>query len=360
MPTSMRTDGSVLCCATEATGNVACMTDADTRRLTCGLDLGGTKLLGVVLDANAEDGPGSDVLLEKRIPTPHDGPDALLAALVDMVGELRSESKTRLGSDLEAVGLGAPGLVDRSGALRYGPNLPGIVDFPFADRITAAVGLPTIVDNDATCAAWGEHERGASKGQNHSLLITLGTGIGAGITVKGEVLRGANGFAGEPGHMIIDPTGPPCPCGRRGCWERYGSGSGLGRLARDAANAGNVPRVVELAGGDPEDVRGEHVTQAAGEGAKGALSVLEEFGWWVALGIANLVGILDSEMVVVGGGLVAAGDLVMGPIKAAFPDLLFAGHSRPSVPIVQATLGEQAGAIGSALLAAQRADRVDQ
>ncbi len=188
--------------------------------------------------------------------------------------------------------------------------------------------------------------------------MTLGTGIGAGITVKGEVLRGAHGFAGEPGHMVVDPSGPPCPCGRRGCWERYGSGSGLARLARDAAHAGLVPRVVELAGGDAEDVRGEHVTQAAGEGHAGAIDVLRDFGWWVALGIANLLAILDSEMVVIGGGLVASGELVLDPIRTALPPLVFGHGARPEVPVVQAELGEHAGAIGAALLAAARAPDV--
>lgn len=325
-------------------------------RLSCGLDLGGTKLLGVVLDPDAHEGPAREVLVEHRLPTPHDGPDTLVSALAKMVEDLRSEAKKKFGRDIDAVGMGAPGLVDRSGTMRYGPNLPGIGDVPFADRLSDITGLPVAVDNDATCAAWGEHEWGASIGQNHSILITLGTGIGAGITVKGEVLRGANGFAGEPGHMIVDPNGPPCPCGRRGCWERYGSGSGLGRLARDAAHAGHTPRVVELAGGDPDGVRGEHVTQAAGEGEQGALDVLADFGWWVALGIANLVNVLDSEMVVIGGGLVAAGSLVIDPVVAAFPDLVFGSHARPVVPIVQAQLGERAGAIGAALLATGRVD----
>jgi glucokinase len=186
------------------------------------------------------------------------------------------------------------------------------------------------------------------------VLIALGTGIGAGITVKGEVLRGANGFAGEPGHMVVDPTGPLCPCSRRGCWERYASGSGLGRLGREVAAAGRSPRLVELAGGDPEQVRGEHVTAAATEGDPEALSVLERFGWWVALGIANIVNLLDPEMVVIGGGLVEAGALLMDPIEAAYRDLVMAYDHRPVVDIVAAQLGEHAGAVGAALLAAQR------
>jgi glucokinase len=316
----------------------------------CGLDLGGTKLLGVLLDPDDVDG---GPLYELRVPTPI-GTDAVAAAIHDVARRLIEQAPIELGRHVRAVGLGAPGLVDRSGTLRYGPNLPGVVDEPFGAKLAAGLGLPVAVDNDATCAAWGEHERGASRGHNHSILIALGTGIGAGITVKGEVLRGANGFAGEPGHMVIDPTGPICPCGRRGCWERYASGSGLGRIAREAAHAGRAARLIELAGGDADDVRGEHVTTAAAEGDAEAILVFERFGWWVALGIANLVNILDPEVVVIGGGLVEAGPLLMAPTRSAFCDLVMAYGHRPEVQIVEAQLGEHAGAVGAALLAAQR------
>ena len=134
-------------------------------------------------------------------------------------------------------------------------------------------------------------------------MVTLGTGIGGGLLQGGTLLTGAHGFAGELGHMVVDPSGPPCPCGRRGCWERFASGGGLGRLAREAAQAGQLPEVVALAGGDPEAVRGEHVTAAARAGDPGALAVIGQLGWWVALGLANLVAVVDPSMVVLGGGL---------------------------------------------------------
>jgi glucokinase len=325
-------------------------TDSTDRPLVCGLDLGGTKLLGVLLDPDDVDG---GPLIEFRVPTPV-GTDAVETAIIDVSRQLIDRAPAELGRQVRATGLGAPGLVDRSGTLRYGPNLPGVIDEPFGAKLSAGLGMPVVVDNDATCAAWGEHERGASRGRNHSVLIALGTGIGAGITVKGEVLRGANGFAGEPGHMVVDPTGPLCPCSRRGCWERYASGSGLARLGREVAAAGRSPRLVELAGGDPEQVRGEHVVAAANGGDAEALSVLERFGWWVALGIANIVNLLDPEIVVIGGGLVEAGTLLMDPIEAAYRDLVMAYDHRPVVDIVAAQLGEHAGAVGAALLAAQR------
>ncbi|QXC62304.1 ROK family protein [Aquihabitans sp. G128] len=312
--------------------------------LVCGLDLGGTKLLGLVADPAAD----SPVVMDK-VPTAH-GADAVVDSLVALAQDLIG----RVDGPVVALGLGAPGLVDRTGTLRYGPNIPGVIDLPFAEVLGGRLGIPVVVDNDATCAAWAEHEKGAARGANHSVTVTLGTGIGAGITVKGEVLRGAHGYAGEPGHMVVDPSGPLCPCGRRGCWERYASGSGLGWLAREAAVAGVARRVVELAGGDPESVRGEHVTAAAAEGDDEALAVVRRFAWWVALGVANLVNILDSEIVVIGGGLAEAGDLLLDPIRAAYAELVMGADHREPVPIVQAALGERAGAWGAALLASAR------
>jgi glucokinase len=185
-------------------------------------------------------------------------------------------------------------------------------------------------------------------------LVTLGTGIGGGVVTDGRLQRGHNGFAGEPGHMVVDPDGPPCPCGRRGCWERFASGSGLGRLAREAAESGRGRRLVELAG-HAEAVRGEHVSAAAREGDPEALEVFRQLGWWAALGIANLVNLLDPEIVVVGGGLIEAGDIVLTPIRTAFGELVLAAEHRPEVPIVPAELGGDAGAIGAALIGFDRA-----
>jgi glucokinase len=150
--------------------------------------------------------------------------------------------------------------------------------------------------------------------------------------------------------MVVDPDGPPCPCGRRGCWERYASGSGLARLAREAAVGKRISRVVELAGGDPEYVRGEHVQAAAREGDADALAVIDLFGRWVALGLVNLTNVLDPELFVLGGGLAASADLYLDPIQKWFTELLYAPHLRPHPRLAFAELGERAGAVGAALL----------
>ena len=317
-----------------------------------GLDLGGTKLLGLVVRPDGDDPIASD-----RLPTPS-GAEALIEAIAELTRSLVARVRSDGHGEVQAVGLGAPGLVDRSGTLRFAPNLPGIVDLPLKALLEDRLGMPVVIDNDATCAGWAEHERGASQGANHSVTVTLGTGIGAGITVKGEVLRGAHGYAGEPGHMVIDPGGFECPCGRRGCWERYASGSALGRQAREAAVAalaeGRQTVLLDLVAGDPTALRGEHVTAAALAGDVMARELLVAFGRWVAMGLVNLVNVLDSEILVLGGGLIEAGDLLMGPVRAGYEELVLASSHREPVPIVPATLGERAGAWGAALLAAAR------
>ena len=304
-----------------------------------GVDLGGTKCLGVTLDAG-------EVVDELRVPTPK-GDRAVLDEMSALVERLCGKGMP------EAIGIGAPGLVDRAGVLRFAPHLALDGELDLRSQLARRLGIPVVVDNDATCAAWGERAVGAARGLDDVVLVTLGTGIGGGIIAGGRLERGANGFAGEIGHMVIDPQGPRCPCGQRGCWERFASGSGLGRLAREAGQAGTAARVVELAGGDPEDVRGEHVTSAVAEGDDQATEVLATFAWWLALGLANLANIFDPEAFVVGGGLVAVGDALFEPTRAAFDDLLQGAGRRAPIAVLPAALGERAGAIGAACLAAE-------
>lgn len=273
-----------------------------------------------------------------------------MEALVGMVTSLRDV----VGAEREVVvGVGVPGLVDREGTLRFAPNLPGIEELAVARLGMEATGLDWRVDNDATAALWAEHRLGAARGADDALLVTLGTGIGGGLLAEGRLVRGAHGFAGEVGHMVVDAGGLPCPCGRRGCWERYASGSGLGRLGREAAEAGRGRRLAALAGGDPLDVRGEHVSAAAAEGDSEAAAVVGVFADWFAIGLANLVHLLDVERCVVGGGLVASGETLLEPVRRSFAERVVAPDHRPMIEIVAAELGPRAGAVGAALLAGQ-------
>ncbi len=311
----------------------------------CGLDVGGTKLLAVAFDPADPLGPGRS---ERRLPTPV-AADELVAAAVQAIPALLAESG---GERLRAVGAGVAGLVDRDGRLRMGPNLPGIVDAPLRDRLASALGVPVTVDNDATAAAWGEVKVGSARDVRDAVVVTLGTGIGMGLVCGGQLVIGHHGYAGEAGHMVVDPDGPPCPCGRRGCWERYASGSGLGRLGRDAAEAGRLGRVVASLGGDPDAVRGEHVTAAAIDGDPEALAVVDAFAWWVALGLANLTNVVDPELFVIAGGLVTTGEVLLQPVRRAYGELLYGTGHRPPARVVMASLGEAAGAIGAGLRAA--------
>ncbi len=303
-----------------------------------GIDLGATKCLGVVLDE------GGSVVKTHRLPTPR-GEEAIVAAIAEMAEVL---------GPLPSMGVGAPGMVDVDGVLRFAPNLPGVAEVPLRRQLEERFPDTQVrIENDASCAGWGECRLGAARGAGHAVMVTLGTGIGGGIIAGGRLLRGAYGFAGEIGHMVVHPHGPPCTCGKRGCWERYGSGSGLGRLAREAAVADPTSRMVELAGGDADDVRGEHVTAAAAEGDEHARQVMVRFAWWVGLGLANLAAIFDPELFVLGGGLVEAGEVLLSPVREAFAELVEGGGHRPDVGIVAATLGERAGAIGAGLLAVE-------
>jgi glucokinase len=305
---------------------------------TLGIDVGGTKCLGVVVDEKAR------VVAEHRVLTPERGPE-LIEAILAVVDVLRAEVGP---GDVGGVGVGVPGLVDARGALRFAPNLPSITELDVAAPLAAHLGdVPFHIDNDATCAGWAETVCGAGRGGRDVLLATLGTGIGGGLVSGGRLLRGANGFAGEIGHMVVDPSGPPCPCGQRGCWERFASGSALARMATEAMAAGRA--TVTAAG--PDDIRGEHVTAAAAQGDALALELLDRFGWWLALGLANLANMLDPAQIIIGGGLIESGDVILSPTRRAFHDLVEGVEHRPEIPIVAAALGARAGAIGAALLA---------
>lgn len=321
--------------------------------------MGGTKLLGVLVD-----GEGT-VLVERRRPVPPldaaAGGAPLVAVAAALAGALLADARER-GTAPLAVGAGVPGLVTVDGRLQASPHLPQADGTDVRAGLVAALGpaVAVAVDNDATCAALAEWHLGAARGLGDVLVVTVGTGIGAGIVAGGRLLRGAHGFAGEVGHTVVTPDGPPCPCGRRGCWERLASGQALGDLGRRAAAAGEAPVVAALAGGDPGAVRGEHVTAAAGAGDPAARGLVAEVAGWLAIGIANLLAVLDTRRVVIGGGLVGAGATLIDPLADALRRPGVLGRGRPPVEVVPAALGPSAGAVGAALLARQLAAGEDR
>ncbi|HEY8455218.1 MAG TPA: ROK family glucokinase [Actinopolymorphaceae bacterium] len=317
-------------------------------RLTIGVDVGGTKIA-----AGAVDEAGT-VLGEGRRVTPATSAPEIVAAIADLVDELRDQHSD--SHEIEAIGIGAAGFVDaaRSHVL-FAPNLAWR-DEPLRKAVEERTGLPTVVENDANAAAWAEFQFGAGRDVDDMILLTIGTGLGGGLVLDGELYRGAFGVGGEVGHLRVVPGGHLCGCGNKGCWEQYASGSALEREARALARSSpsQAARLLELAGGRVERIEGRMVSAAAAEGDIPARELLEDLGRWIGEGIATLAAVLDPAVVVVGGGVSEAGDLLLEPARTAFARNLTARGHRPSLQIRPAMLGNEAGLIGAADLARRR------
>ncbi|MFP5346033.1 MAG: ROK family glucokinase [Actinomycetes bacterium] len=310
---------------------------------TIGVDVGGTKIAAGVVS------PDGELLARVRRETPAQDVDAIVVAITDAVGELRGQHP------VAGIGVAAAGYVDAGrSVVLFAPN-PAWRDEPLREKLEAAAGLPVLVENDANAAAWGEFRFGTGRDVDDMLMLTVGTGLGGGVVVDGELLTGAFGVAGELGHVRVVPDGIRCGCGNKGCWEQYASGGALVREARELARSGSLPaaRLLELAGGDPDAITGPQVTQAAQEGDPSAQELLADLGRWLGEGCASMVAVLDPAMIVIGGGVAAAGELLLSPMRLAFRRHLTARGYRPEAPIVLASLGNTAGMIGVADLAAR-------
>lgn len=314
-----------------------------TQRFTAGVHVGGAKCVSVVTDELGE------VVAHSRVVTPR-GATELLDVVEAVVAELAA-----VAGDLDGVGLGVAGQMDLSGRMAFAPNLD-IGDMPLQRLLEARLGTTVIVDNDANLVAMAELEWGVARGVSDAVLMTLGTGFGNSLIIDGKVRRGAFGMAGELGHTMIDPSGPSCTCGSRGCLEVYVSGRGIEWMAQQASRAGLAPGIIALAGGDPDNVTAEHVTRAARNGDDGALRVLDQFAFWMAIGMSNTVALLDPELVMLGGGLVGEWDLYGDMVRTHHEGLVLAGQHRPPLRIEPTALGERGGALGAALLARRVVD----
>lgn len=310
--------------------------------LTIGFDVGGTNVRGVALR------PGStEPIAIRRGRTRPDG-DVLVETIVDVSLALAAD----IGEPIDAVGLGMAALMDSDGILRYAPNIPGVVDYPLVERVTARLDVPVVAENDATAATWAESCFGAGVGYDHMAFVALGTGIGTGFVLDGRLHRGAYGYAGEAGHITIQRDGPQHITGANGPWEYYASGTGLGRLARKWAAEGRVDALVERAG-SVADIRGEHVNELLDEGEPGIELLIARFARDVAVGMADLVYVLDPEVFVLGGGLVNLGEVLRSNVETHLAARILGADHRPRVPVELAQLGSFAGAIGAAALAAE-------
>lgn len=318
--------------------------------VSIGIDVGGTKALALIV---ARDGR---VLGEVKAKTPHEARhgagEATAAVLTDQIHQLASMHGLKVAE--VPVGIGLPGLMRRDGHLAFAPNLQSASGADLGALLGVALGSSKVFcENDANCAALAEHEWGAGRGIEDFVMVTLGTGIGGGVIADGQLVRGRSGFAGEIGHMVVQAHGAPCLCGGHGCWERYASGGGLGRLTREAAQAGQLATLVSRRG-SPEDVTAEDVTAAAAEGLEEALTLVREVGWWLALGLSNLAAILDCGHFVIGGGLSSASDLVLPFAREYLVDLVEGYDARPTITVTTSMFGPRSGAMGAALVAFER------
>ncbi len=266
--------------------------------------------------------------------------DALTAAVLDVAG----------GRRIAGVGLAAAGFVDAAGErVMFAPHLPWAGE-DVRERLTLRWGAPVALDNDANCAAVAENAFGAARGATSAIVVTLGTGIGGAILLGGAVVRGSQGMAGEFGHMQVVPDGRRCECGMAGCWEQYCSGNALVRFAK--SRLGAEPTVLsELCGGDPDQLTGPMVTAAAEAGDLVARQAFASVGTWLGVGLGGVASAFDPEVIVVGGGVSAAGDRLLDPARAALARALVGAGHRRAPEILEARMGPESGLIGAALLA---------
>ena len=308
--------------------------------LAVGIDVGGTKIAGgVVADGT--------VVATARRESPARHPAAIADAIAEVVRELAA------GRDVAAVGVGAAGFVTLDGSrVMFAPHLAWR-DEPLRELVEERVELPTVVENDANAAAWAEYRYGAGQGARALVIATIGTGIGGGMVLGGEVFRGGFGVAAEFGHMRVVPGGRLCACGLLGCWETYASGTALSVRARELAleDPSSAPVLLDLVGGHPDDITGQVVSEAAEKGDPAARQSFAELARWIGEGVASLTAALDPDVVLIGGGVSESPHLDLDAVTSAFRAAETGSGHRPLPAIRRAALGNHAGLIGAADLA---------
>jgi glucokinase len=311
---------------------------------TVGVDVGGTKIAAGLVDEHGH------VVARERTESPAKHPAEIVRTIGELVPRLAGNEK------VEAVGVSAAGFVDKARAMVvFAPNLAWR-DEPLKRFLEEELDLPVIVENDANAAAWGEFTFGAGEDVDDLLMLTIGTGVGGGMVIDGELVRGGFGMGGEVGHISMVPGGVACGCGNLGCLESYSSGRALVRVSRELAgtNPQSARSLVDRAGGDPSRITGPLVTEAARDGDPFAIARLAELGDWLGQGVATLTAVLDPNVVVIGGGVSEAGDLLLAPTRESFERHVTGRGHRPMLEIRQAVLGNAGGMIGVADLARHR------
>lgn len=312
-----------------------------------GVDLGGTNIKAALVTAEGE------ILCEGSRPTllPRSSGE-ICADIAGLVDELAGKAGYR--GQVAGLGIGCPGSVDDNGTVVYANNL-GWVNFPAGQTLQEMTGLPVAVGNDANVAALGEALFGCAKGAQSAVIVTLGTGVGGGIIIGGQIVTGFNGAASELGHMVVAPGGVPCTCGQRGCLEMYASATGLVRMTREAMDRDPASRMHALAARSGMD--GRLAFAAAAQGDSAARQVVDDYLGYLALGLSNLINILFPEVIGLSGGVANQGEALLAPLRRLVEPAVY-GHELggPRTRLVCCTLGYQAGVIGAAMLARQKTE----
>lgn len=314
-------------------------------RLILGVDLGGSKISAIVADAKANiiaryDG---DTCAEQ-------GREEVIGRVIQSIKQVMASPQVASSADIVGIGIGAAGACDAaSGVITFSPNLPGWVNIPLKDIIQREFGLPTYLDNDVTVAALGEHCFGAGVGIDNLIYVGVGTGIGGGIIVNGQLYRGVSGTAGEIGHMIIDDQGPRCNCGNIGCWEAFASGTALTAAAVRQIEAGVQTTILSFADGDLNKVSAHTVFLAAEQGDKLASDLIRRTGYYLGVGLVNLINIFNPELILIGGGLSQMGQLLLAPAAEVVKERAIELPAK-AVRIEIGRLGTDAGVLGAVAL----------
>jgi glucokinase len=313
-----------------------------TSKLIGAVDIGGTKILAGLIDLSGE------LLARRRIETLVElGAEDVVARTVSVLRELLSEVHASEDA-LEGIGCSIPGPLDRhGGVVLFSPNL-NWRDVPFVELMRRYIDAPIVIDDDAHCAALGEVRMGAARGMECAVYVTISTGIGAGIIIGGNIYHGAHGFAGEVGHITIEATGPPCSCGNFGCFEALASGSAIASRAKQAVIHGDTT-ILSALNGDPARLSAEQVINAAEAGDGVALRIIETAGTYVGIGLAAVACAFDPQVIVVGGGVMHAGDIILQRARESFLDRTISPIGS-LIPIVPAALGDESGLWGAAAL----------
>ena len=308
-------------------------------RRIVGVDIGGTKINSVLADAE-----GNIKARDLRETRARLGPDAVIESIIESIRQVIP------GLAVEGIGIGAAGACDTvNGVITNSPNLPQWENIPLRDIIQREFDCPVYLQNDATLAALGEHRFGGGMGIDNMIYVGVGTGIGGGIIIDGRLYSGVSGSAAEFGHMTIDINGPPCPCGNSGCWETFASGTALARLAVERIKEGRKTNILRYADGKLEQVSAQRVHLAAQKGDRLANELIAQTGYYLGIGLVNLVNIFNPRLIVIGGGLSRMGKLLIGPAINVVNERAFELSSR-AARIEVARLGVDAEALGAVAL----------